>query len=162
MSRKIPYKAIGLLALVALASALITGLLVNMYERKAEARRGPVRLVEVGEDDTDPAHWGINWPRQYDSYKRTAEATRTRFGGHGGSEALPAQKIERDPWLRRMFLGYAFSIRLPRPARPRLHALRPRANRAAIQASVRLLPTLPRLHHAPLPAAWRRRRHRGL
>ena len=83
-------KAIGLLALVALASALVTGLLVNIYERKAEARRGPVRLVEVGEDDTDPAHWGINWPRQYDSYKRTAEATRTRFGGHGGSEALPA------------------------------------------------------------------------
>ena len=103
-------KAIGLLALVALASALLTGLLVNIYERKAEARRGPVRLVEVGEDDTDPAHWGINWPRQYDSYKRTAEATRTRFGGHGGSEALPAQKIERDPWLRRMFLGYAFSL----------------------------------------------------
>ena len=95
---------------MALASALVTGLLVNIYERKAEARRGPVRLVAVGEDDTDPAHWGINWPRQYDSYKRTAEATRTRFGGHGGSEALPAQKIERDPWLRRMFLGYAFSI----------------------------------------------------
>ena len=103
-------KAIVLLALVALASALVTGLLVNIYERKAEARRGPVRRVAVGEDDTDPAHWGINWPRQYDSYKRTAEATRTRFGGHGGSEALPAQKIERDPWLRRMFLGYAFSI----------------------------------------------------
>ena len=110
MSRKIPYKAIVLLAFVALASALVTGLLVNIYERKAEARRGPVRLVKVGEDDTDPAHWGINWPRQYDSYKRTAEATRTRFGGHGGSEALPAQKIERDPWLRRMFLGYAFSL----------------------------------------------------
>ena len=71
-------KAIGLLALVALASALVTGLLVNIYERKAEARRGPVRLVEVGEDDTDPAHWGINWPRQYDSYKRTAEATHLR------------------------------------------------------------------------------------
>ena len=36
--------------------------------------------------------------------------TRTRFGGHGGSEALPEEKIERDPWLKRMFLGYAFSI----------------------------------------------------
>ena len=69
MSRKIPYKAIVLLALVALASALITGLLVNIYERKAEARRGPVRLVEVGEDDTDPAHWGINWPRRPSSLR---------------------------------------------------------------------------------------------
>ena len=69
-----------------------------------------MRLVEVGEDDTDPAKWGINWPREYDSYKRTAVTTRTRFGGHGGSESLPAEKIERDPWLKRMFLGYAFSI----------------------------------------------------
>ena len=99
-----------LIVAVAIASALITGLLVNIFERKEEARTAHVRLVEVGEDDTDPAKWGTNWPRQYDSYKRTAEATRTRFGGHGGSEALPEQKIERDPWLKRMFLGYAFSL----------------------------------------------------
>jgi len=64
----------------------------------------------VTEDTTDPAQWGVNWPKQYDSYQRTAISTRTRFGGHGGSEALPAEKIERDPWLKRMFLGYAFSI----------------------------------------------------
>lgn len=54
--------------------------------------------------------WGQNWPSHYDSYQRTATKTLTRFGGHGGSEALPGQKIERDPWLKRMFLGYAFSI----------------------------------------------------
>jgi nitrite reductase (cytochrome c-552) len=66
--------------------------------------------VQVTEDDTDPAKWGANWPKQYDAYKRTALPTRTRFGGHGGSEALPDEKIERDPWLKRMFLGYAFSI----------------------------------------------------
>ena len=99
-----------LLVAVAIASALVTGLLVNIFERKEEARTAHVRLVEVGENDTDPAKWGTNWPHQYDSYKRTAEATRTRFGGHGGSEALPEQKIERDPWLKRMFLGYAFSL----------------------------------------------------
>ena len=110
MFRRIPVKAILLLALAAAASALVTGLMVSIFERKQEGRRGEVRLVEVGEDDTDPARWGVNWPRQYDRYRRTAEATRTRFGGHGGSESLPAQKIERDPWLRRMFLGYAFSL----------------------------------------------------
>ena len=37
-------------------------------------------------------------------------ATSTRFGGHGGSEALPDQKSEMFPWLTRMFQGYAFSI----------------------------------------------------
>jgi nitrite reductase (cytochrome c-552) len=67
-------------------------------------------VVEVGENDTDPAKWGRNWPQQYDGYKRTALPTRTRFGGHGGNEALPEEKIARDPWLKRMFLGYAFSI----------------------------------------------------
>jgi nitrite reductase (cytochrome c-552) len=95
---------------VAAATFLITALLLNIFERKSEARTPYVRLVEVTEDDTDPAKWGINWPKEYDSYQRTAITTRTRFGGHGGSEALPAEKIERDPWLKRMFLGYAFSI----------------------------------------------------
>jgi len=101
---------IASIAIVAVATAAATALLVNIFERKSEAKQPYVRLVEVTEDTTDPAQWGINWPKQYDSYKRTALATRTRFGGHGGSEALPEEKIERDPWLKRIFLGYAFSI----------------------------------------------------
>jgi nitrite reductase (cytochrome c-552) len=99
-----------LIVVVAAGSALITALLTNIFQRKSEARNPFVRLVEVGEDDTDPEKWGINWPKQYESYRLTALATRTRFGGHGGSEALPEEKIKRDPWLKRMFLGYAFSI----------------------------------------------------
>src|SRR4029450_675287 len=95
---------------VGLASALITALSMNIFERKSEAKNPYVRLVEVNENDTDPQKWGVNWPKQYDSYRLTALTTRTRFGGHGGGEALPEEKIERDPWLRRMFLGYAFSI----------------------------------------------------
>lgn len=98
------------LVLVAAATAVVVALLMNIAERKDEARRPHVTLVELTEDDTDPEKWGRNFPRQYDSYQRTAISTRTRFGGHGGSEALPAQKIERDPWLQRMFRGYAFAI----------------------------------------------------
>ncbi len=101
---------VGLVVAVAIATAAVIALLVNIFERKAETNNPYVRLVEVTEDTTDPAVWGKNWPKQYDSYKRTALSTRTRFGGHGGSEALPEEKIERDPWLKRMFLGYAFSI----------------------------------------------------
>jgi len=99
-----------LIAVVATLTAGVTALLINVAERKAEARQPFVRLVEVDEDTTDPAVWGTNWPRQYDTYRRTVERTHTRFGGHGGSEALPEEKIERDPWLKRMFEGYAFSI----------------------------------------------------
>lgn len=99
-----------LMVVVAVATAGITALLLNVTQRKAEQRTPFVRLVEVDEDTTDPESWGKNWPKQYDTYKLTAQHTRTRYGGHGGSEALPAEKIERDPWLKRMFLGYAFSI----------------------------------------------------
>jgi nitrite reductase (cytochrome c-552) len=91
-------------------TAGVTALLVNMVERKVEGDLRYERVVEVGEDDTDPLSWRPNWPRQFDGYQKTALPTRTRFGGHGGSEALPEEKIERDPWLKRMFLGYAFSI----------------------------------------------------
>ena len=110
MSDARPFVYVLVLIAVAVATAAVTALLLNVSERKAEARVPFVRLVEVDEDTTDPALWGANWPKQYDSYKLTALATRTRFGGHGGSEALPDEKIERDPWLKRMFLGYAFSI----------------------------------------------------
>jgi nitrite reductase (cytochrome c-552) len=101
---------IAIALVVAAVTAAVTALLININERKTEARNPYVRLVEVTEDTTDPAVWGTNWPKQFESYQRTAIATRTRFGGHGGSEALPDEKIERDPWLKRMFLGYAFSI----------------------------------------------------
>ena len=101
---------IAILVVASIAVASTTALLMNIFERKSEAKNPYIRTVEVTEDTTDPSVWGVNWPRQYDSYLLTAESTRTRFGGHGGSEALPEEKIERDPWLKRMFLGYAFSI----------------------------------------------------
>ncbi len=100
----------GVTALVAACTVGVVALLMNIAERKSEARTPHVRVVEVTEDDTDPAKWGVNWPKEYDSYKLTAQTTRTRFGGHGGSEAMPQEKIDRDPWLKRMFGGYAFSI----------------------------------------------------
>ena len=101
---------VALIAVVAIGTAGLTALLTNIFQRKVEQQNPYVRLVEVGENDTDPAKWGRNWPAQYDGYKRTSQPTKTRFGGHMGSEALPEEKIERDPWLKRMFLGYAFAI----------------------------------------------------
>jgi nitrite reductase (cytochrome c-552) len=96
--------------LIASVAAAVMLLLQNIALRKYEAKNPYVRLAEVTEDDTDPAQWGLNWPKEYDAYKRTTQSTHTRFGGHGGSEAMPPEKIDRDPWLKRMFLGYAFSI----------------------------------------------------
>lgn len=61
---------VSLLVGAILASAGVTALLVNIFQRKTEERTPFVRLVEVGEDDVDPAKWKVNWPRQYDGYQR--------------------------------------------------------------------------------------------
>ena len=66
---------------VAVATAGVAALLVNIFERKQEAKNPFLKLVEVTEDDVDPAKWGINWPREYDGYQRTAEPTSTKYGG---------------------------------------------------------------------------------
>ena len=86
---------------------LLAALLTSIFQRKQEAKNPYVRLVEVSEETTDPAPWGMNWPREYDDYKRTAEITPhavRRLGGAARREG------ERDPWLTRMFAGYAFAI----------------------------------------------------
>lgn len=92
----------------AVASFAIAWLLTTMFHRKNESLNPYVRLVEVTENTTDPIQWSKNWPRQYDAYSRTVDATRTRYGGSEG--AIPESRIERDPWLKRMFLGYAFAL----------------------------------------------------
>jgi nitrite reductase (cytochrome c-552) len=83
----------------------VVALLMNINERKQEAKEHFLKVVEINEDIIDPAEWGKNFPRQYDSYKRTAENTSRR---HGGSEAI--SKLEEDPRLVRLFAGYPFSV----------------------------------------------------
>ncbi len=97
----------GLLLVAALVTFGVTALLVTIFEHKQEARTQFVRLVEVGEISTDPVPWGTNWPRQFDSYRRTVDVTQTRYGG---SSAMPESKLEEHPWLRRLYAGYAFSL----------------------------------------------------
>ena len=94
----------------AAVTAGITLLLMNIFERKQEAKNPYIRFVDVTEETTDPEPWGLNWPREYDTYKKTSEPTSTKFGGHGGSEAMPREKSEESPWLTRAFAGYAFAI----------------------------------------------------
>jgi len=106
---------LGVLGLVGVAgvTVLLLALLTNIFERKQEARQAFVRLVDVTEDTLDPRVWGQNWPMQYDSYLKTALPTTTKYGGRGlgASDGGPAeQKLGRDPWLKRIFAGYAFSL----------------------------------------------------
>ena len=119
-----PRRIIGPLVIVgvvaAIAAAAATALLVNIMERKQEARTTFVRVAEISDEVTDPAVWGQNFPVHYDLYTRTVDQQRTRFGG---SEAMPRtpddvdprslvaqSKLEEDPRLVTMWKGYAFAV----------------------------------------------------
>jgi nitrite reductase (cytochrome c-552) len=107
-------------AIALLATAAIAALLVNIMEKKQEAKNPFFRVVELTDETDDPATWGRNFPLQYDGYLRTVDQQRTRYGG---SEALPRtpseadprslvaqSRLEEDPRLATMWAGYAFSV----------------------------------------------------
>jgi nitrite reductase (cytochrome c-552) len=106
-----------------LGSLLVTigvlALLMNIFERKQEAKNPFFRVVELTDLTDDPETWGKNFPLQYDAYQRTVDQTRTRYGG---SEAMPRtpteadpraivsqSRLEEDPRLKTMWAGYAFA-----------------------------------------------------
>jgi nitrite reductase (cytochrome c-552) len=106
-NRRLTWMLGGAVAVLALMTFGIAALLTNIFERRQEARNPYVRFVDVGEDDTDPALWGRNWPRQFESFMRTVDYERTRYGG---SDAIPVQKLDAYPWLRTMWAGHAFTL----------------------------------------------------
>jgi nitrite reductase (cytochrome c-552) len=110
--------AVAAAALV--ATGALTALLVNIMERKQEAKSAYFQVVELTDETQDPAVWGKNFPLQYDSYLRTVDQVRTKYGGseampHTPSEADPRSvvaqsRLDEDPRLKTMWAGYAFSV----------------------------------------------------
>ncbi|HEY6967963.1 MAG TPA: ammonia-forming cytochrome c nitrite reductase subunit c552 [Candidatus Angelobacter sp.] len=106
-------------ALAAVAAFAVTALLINIFERKQEAKNPFYRVVELDDTISDPAVWGKNFPMQYDLYLRTVDMERTKYGGseaepHSPTAADPRSvvgrsKLEQDPRLKVMWAGYAFS-----------------------------------------------------
>lgn len=101
-----PWFYIGLFVVAAVATTVVVALLMSIQGRKDEAKLYPAKVVEIAEGELDPAIWGLNFPIQYDSFKRTEE----NYGPttYGGSE--PYSKLERNPAMVRLWAGYAFSI----------------------------------------------------
>jgi nitrite reductase (cytochrome c-552) len=105
--------------IAALAAMAGMALLLNIFERKQEAKNPFYRVVELTDETVDPEVWGKNFPLQYDGYKRTVDQVRTKYGG---SEAMPRtptdadprsivaqSRLEEDPRLKAMWAGYAFA-----------------------------------------------------
>jgi nitrite reductase (cytochrome c-552) len=110
---------LGTVILTALVTVGVMALLINVVERKQEAKNPFYRVVALSDTTEDPAVWGKNFPFQYDGYLRTVDQVRTRFGG---SEALPRtptaadprsvvaeSRLEEDQRLKTMWAGYAFA-----------------------------------------------------
>lgn len=103
---------LGYLLVIVLVAGAAFGVFLlyqNIVTRKAEATQRAFKIVELDETTVDPAKWAQNFPRQYDSYKRTVENYGTKYGG-AGSEAAPISKLKADPHLAEIFAGYAFAI----------------------------------------------------
>jgi nitrite reductase (cytochrome c-552) len=105
--------------IAAVAAAAVSGVLISIFQHKQEARNPFFRVVELNDETVDPAVWGRNFPSQFDSYRRTVDQVRTRFGG---SEAVPRtptavdprsvvaqSRLDEDPRLKTIWAGYAFS-----------------------------------------------------
>jgi len=117
--RRRSLRFVGLVALVVLATVFGLALLVNIFQRKQEARNPFFRVVELTDDTVDPSVWGKNFPLQYDDYLKTTDQIRTRYGGSEAEPRTPTQadprsivaqsRLEEDPRLKIMWAGYAFS-----------------------------------------------------
>lgn len=102
-----------------LVTLIALALLVNIFERKQEAKNPFFRVVELTDETEDPMIWGKNFPLQYDGYKRTTDQVRTRYGGSEAMPRTPTQadprsivaqsRLEEDPRLKTMWAGYAFA-----------------------------------------------------
>ena len=63
--------------ITALVTFGMTALLMNILERRSEQAQPAHNVVELTRDTHDPAVWGQNYPRQYESYKATSEMVAT-------------------------------------------------------------------------------------
>jgi nitrite reductase (cytochrome c-552) len=98
----------------------LTALLLNVAERKQEAKNPFFRVVDLTDDTDDPDVWGKNFPLQHDGYRRTTDQERTKYGGSEAMPRTPTQadprsvvaqsRLEEDPRLKTMWAGYAFSV----------------------------------------------------
>ena len=91
---------IGLVAMAGIAF-----LLTNIQTHKNEEVEYPLKTVAIAENELDPAVWGQNFPREYDSFKKTEiDGVETPYGGSNSYD-----KLAKYPILKRVWAGYAFS-----------------------------------------------------
>src|SRR5690625_2129824 len=94
------------LFIVTIVVVFLLGLLASsIINRKSEAKYQFVPKVNIGENEPRNEVWGENYPKEYQSYMRTADTTFASF--QGGSAMV--DMLEEDPRFVILWAGYAFS-----------------------------------------------------
>lgn len=84
----------------------VAALLVNIQTHKNEQAVASIKITPIGDKELDPAVWGQNFPREYETFMKTQiDGVETPFGGSKSYD-----KLERYPILKRVWAGYAFSV----------------------------------------------------
>lgn len=109
-----------LFSVTIIVGAIITFVATDIATKKAQKYTPYFHVVDITPLEDDPSVWGKNFPHQYESYLKTVDMQRTRYGG---SEAMPRtpdnadprsvvarSKLEKDPRLVTIWAGYPFSI----------------------------------------------------
>lgn len=95
-----------ILFLITAAAAFLLGLLaVNIFERKSEAKYAYQPKVQLDGVEPRDSIWGLNYPRQYQSYQRTQDTSFHSMYGTSGHKDM----LESDPELVILWAGYGFS-----------------------------------------------------
>ncbi|GAB3700459.1 ammonia-forming cytochrome c nitrite reductase subunit c552 [Mariniluteicoccus flavus] len=108
------------LVLGALATVTALALLVNIIQKKEEAKDPWFRVVEQTETTYDPAVWGQNFPLQYQGWKKTnawpeADKVKQAPTAQDPREWKTPSKLQDDPRLVTMWQGYAFAVEYNEP-----------------------------------------------
>lgn len=91
--------AVGVFVLGLLASSIL--------QRRAEHNIARVQIIKpVGEWEADNSKWGVNFPREYNSWEMTKSTDEnTKYGGSSHRDILAG-----DPRLVVMWAGYSFAL----------------------------------------------------
>jgi len=88
-----------------LGVVLILGGLLLLFDYQNQVVEEKAKLPPIGENEADPAVWGLHYPRHYDSYLRNYEtSTVTTYGG-----SVRTSKLEKSPYLLKLYAGYGFA-----------------------------------------------------
>jgi hypothetical protein len=87
------FRQVTIYVLIFVGAAVLTGavaaLLVNISDRKEEEAQYPLKVVEIAEDELDPAY-GAKFPQEYDRFVKTGRRLRQdRYG------VEPYSKLEK-------------------------------------------------------------------